>query len=94
MSKSWIVMSRNSPPEAVTYSAGGGAGSREVIRTTCGSPKAPEVTCFRTAAKFGSKRRLKPTWSFTPDFSTSVKTFWIMFGSRAIGFSQKICLPA
>ena len=48
MSKSWIIMSRNRPPEVLTYSSGGGSGSRLVIRTTCGSPIAPVATASRT----------------------------------------------
>jgi len=41
MSKSWIIMSRNIPPETFTYSIGGGAGSRLVMRRICGSPSLP-----------------------------------------------------
>ncbi len=41
MSKSWMVMSRNMPPERPIYSAGGGPGSREVIDTISTSPMAP-----------------------------------------------------
>ena len=31
MSRSWIIMSRNSPPEVAMYAGGGGAGSRLMI---------------------------------------------------------------
>src|SRR3954464_2407600 len=44
MSKSWIVMSRKIPPETRMYSTGGGAGSRLVIRTSCGAPSSPAGT--------------------------------------------------
>ena len=94
MSKSWIVMSANIPPEDFTYSIGGAAGSRAVILTRLTSPTSPLTTACRTLANVGSNRRLKPTWSFTPLFSTVSRVARTRSGSTAMGFSQNTCLPA
>jgi hypothetical protein len=48
----------------------------------------------RTALKFGSKRRLKPTISSAPVSSTTARQSRTRCTSRSIGFSQKIALPA
>src|SRR3954453_12460822 len=94
MSKSWIVMSRKIPPETRMYSIGGGAGSRLLIRTICGSPSSPAATAARTAAWAGSKRRLKPIWNGTPAASTAAIARSTSSRSSETGFSQKIALPA
>ncbi len=64
MSKSWIVMSRKMPPERLDIvdrrRAGIARGDRAPSRP-CRS--APSSIALRTAAKCGSKRRLKPTIS-------------------------------
>ena len=93
MSKSWIVISRKIPPETFTYSGGGGAGSREVMRTMCGSPIAPACTRSRMRRKLWSNLRLKPTWIFTPAFFTSARAFFTRATVRSTGFSQKMCFP-
>src|SRR3954447_26435520 len=59
MSKSWMVMSRKIPPEIAMYSSGGGAGSRLVIRTICGSP----LSGAANPACAGSKRRVEEGWN-------------------------------
>ncbi len=94
MSKSWIVMSRKIPPETRTYASGGGAGSRLVMRTRCGSPTRPVATAARTEAWAGSKRRLKPIWNGTPAASTASSARSTVSRSSETGFSQKIALPA
>ena len=63
-------MSRKIPPLTATYSGGGGAGSRLVIRRTCRSPIEPSATRSRTDLWPGSKRRLKPIMNGTPAAST------------------------
>ncbi len=50
MSKSWIIMSRNSPPERGMYSSGGGYGSRLVIVSCSSRPIFPALTASRTLA--------------------------------------------
>jgi len=94
MSKSWIIMSRKIPPDTLTYSGGGGAGSRLMTCSRCGSPISPRWMASRTRAKVGSKRRLKPTWNLTPACSTARSTWSIRTRSSSIGFSVKMCLPA
>ncbi len=44
MSKSWIVMSRNSPPKVAMYAAGAGAGSRLVMTSCSSRPISPLAT--------------------------------------------------
>ena len=44
ISRSWIIMSMKMPPDRATYWAGGGSGSRELIRTYWTSPILPEAT--------------------------------------------------
>ena len=73
MSKSWIIMSRNSPPETLTYSMGGGAGSRLVIWTSSTRPMRPSRKAWWRAAKLGSKRRLNPIMSGAPRRSASAR---------------------
>ena len=66
VSKSWIITSRNSPTERRTYSIGGGVGSRLIIVSNSTWPIRPSRIWRSSRAKFGSKRRLKPTISGTP----------------------------
>src|SRR5215218_8090541 len=94
MSKSWIVMSRNIPPESRMYAIGGGAGSRLEIRTGCGSPTRPAATASRTDACPGSNRLLKPIWNGTPACSTAPSPRSTSSRASDTGFSQKIALPA
>ena len=89
-----MVISKNIPPDTFTYSIGGASGSREVTRIKCGSPISPFSTRVLIALKLWSKRRLKPTWNFTPAFSTSANTSLMRLTSASTGFSQKMCLPA
>ena len=94
MSRSWMVMSRNMPPETLTYSAGGGSGSLLVMRTRWGAPISPPATISLARLNPGSKRRLKPIISLTPASSTLASAWSMRARSRWIGFSQKMCLPA
>ena len=87
-------MSRNIPPDTATYSAGGGAGSRLVIRRISGTPIPPPAITSRIRAKSGSNRRLNPTWSLTAALRTAPRISSRRLRSRSTGFSQKICLPA
>ena len=87
-------MSRKMPPEWRTYSIGGGAGSRLVIRTRCGSPTGRRRPPRATDACAGSKRRLKPIWNGTPASSTAASARSTVSRSSETGFSQKIALPA
>ena len=59
-----------------------------------GVPISPLTTAWRTRAKLASKRRLKPICSFTPACSTAASARSIWPRLWAIGFSQKMCLPA
>ena len=87
-------MSRKMPPLTATYSGGGAAGSRLVIRRTCRSPTEPSATRSRTDLWPGSKRRLKPIMNGTPASSTAASARSTCSRSRLTGFSQKIALPA
>ena len=87
-------MSRKMPPLTATYSGGGAAGSRLVIRRTCRSPTEPSATRSRTDLWPGSKRRLKPIMNGTPASSTAASARSTSSRSRLTGFSQKIALPA
>src|ERR1035437_10125461 len=59
-----------------------------------GVPISPLTTAWRTRAKLASNRRLKPICSFTPACSTAARARSIWPRLCAIGFSQKMCLPA
>ena len=87
-------MSRKMPPLTATYSGGGAAGSRLVIRSMCSSPMPPSATQSRTDLCPGSKRRLNPIMNGTPAASTAASARSTCTRSRLTGFSQKIALPA
>ena len=93
MSKSWIVMSRKIPPDTLIYSAGGAPGSRLVIVTISTLPMRPSLMALCTAAKWGSKRRLKPSITFAPVSRMTLRQALTRAMSRSIGFSQKTALP-
>mmetsp|Transcript_38066 Transcript_38066/g.127397 ORF Transcript_38066/g.127397 Transcript_38066/m.127397 type:complete len:230 (+) Transcript_38066:808-1497(+) len=94
MSRSWIAMSLKMPPPPSTYFFGGGDGSRDVSRIWTGEPISPSMMALLTRMKLGSKRRCSATISLTP-FSRAKSTLWMVSSSSvAIGFSQKMSLPA
>ncbi len=94
MSKSCIVISMNMPPDTALYSAGGGAGSREVIFSICGAPILPSTMSCLIFKKLGSKRRLNPIISLTPDDCAVLMAFLTTSSDKSTGFSQNICFPA
>ncbi|CAM5734452.1 hypothetical protein SFUMM280S_05626 [Streptomyces fumanus] len=49
-SKSWISVSRNRPPDAARYAAGGGSRSPVTARTVCSLPSRPDRTASRAPA--------------------------------------------
>ena len=57
-------------------------------------PAAPSASRFCRAAKFGSKRRLKPIISATPAFSTRSSVCLMRAELMSTGFSQNTALPA
>eukprot|EP00966_Prymnesium_polylepis_P108869 2519862-Prymnesium_polylepis.1 len=57
MSRSCTAMSLKMPPPPLTYSNGGGAGSREQSLIWMTSPISLPAIAFFTRAKLGSKRR-------------------------------------
>ena len=57
-------------------------------------PTAPAESRFFSAAKFGSKRRLKPIISGVPAASTTFRQASIRLASSETGFSQSTALPA
>ena len=61
MSKSWMVKSRNRPPEVARNCISGRPGSRLVMITCSTLPIAPASRRCLSERKLGSKRRLKPT---------------------------------
>ena len=69
-------------------------GSRDRMVTSSTSPAAPSASRFCSAAKFGSKRRLKPIISGMPAFSTRASVFSMRAELRSTGFSQSTALPA
>ena len=94
MSKSWIIMSRNRPPDRWMYAIGGGAGSREVICTSSTAPMRPRSISSRRRRNEGSNRRLNPIISGTPRRTAAATPRSARDRSRSMGFSQKIALPA
>ena len=94
MSKSWIIMSRNSPPDEAAYSGEGGSGSREVILISSTAPSAPSAARRCTRPWLWSKRRLNPTCSFMPVSCATRAVSRIFASVRSTGFSQNTCLPA
>jgi len=62
--------------------------------TIWGEPTSPDSTSSRTRRKLWSKRRLKPTWNFTPAFRTASSAAFTLGIVVSIGFSQKMSLPA
>ena len=62
---------------------------------TCrSSPISPARIASRTAAKDGSKRRLKPIWIGTSNGPISCQQASTLPMSRSIGFSHRMALPA
>src|SRR5262245_11276888 len=92
-SKSWIIMSRNRPPETLMYSSGGGPGSRLVMTTSSTSPTSPLRIAAWIARLVGSKRRLKPMATGTRCFRRSARQRSTRLISRSIGFSHSTALP-
>mmetsp|Transcript_16506 Transcript_16506/g.49927 ORF Transcript_16506/g.49927 Transcript_16506/m.49927 type:complete len:254 (-) Transcript_16506:10-771(-) len=93
MSKSWTAMSLKMPPPPLTYSNGGGEGSREHNLTTIGVPSSPVTIACLTRAKFGSKRRCRAVISLMPAFSHALIATIVSGKSVAMGFSQNTDLP-
>lgn len=93
MSKSWISMSRKMPPERSIYDTGGGAGSRLVMTSVSGLPISPSCSRRLSAAKLGSKRRLKPIMQGRPLAATSRAQARARSRLRSTGFSQNTALP-
>ena len=94
MSRSCTAMSLKMPPPPLTYSNGGGAGSREQSLMTIGSPTSPLSSACLMRAKFGSKRRCSAVISLTPASLQQLIASIVSSISVATGFSQKTCLPA
>mmetsp|Transcript_14011 Transcript_14011/g.42746 ORF Transcript_14011/g.42746 Transcript_14011/m.42746 type:complete len:245 (-) Transcript_14011:107-841(-) len=94
ISRSWMAMSLKIPPPPLTYFSGGGSGSREQSFTTMGSPMVPSMSDCFTRAKLGSKRRWRAVMSFTPLSRHRLTALIVSESSVAIGFSQKMSLPA
>src|SRR5882724_6929978 len=87
-SKSWIIMSRNRPPETLMYSSGGGPGSRLVMTTSSTSPTSPLRIAAWSARLVGSKRRLKPMATGTRCFFRSARQRLTRLMSRSIGLAH------
>ena len=92
MSKSWMAMSLNRPPDTATYEGGGGAGSLEVICRLSMFPIPPSSSFALSARKFGSKRRLKASSRRDPSSTCAAER--ARPRSWSIGFSQNTALPA
>ena len=93
MSKSWIVISRNNPPDTLMYSTGGGAGSFEIMLTISTSPISPATIRCCSKAKLGSKRRLNASIAIILLDLTLATTCCTRGKDKSIGFSQNTCLP-
>src|ERR1700722_3363835 len=93
-SKSWIIMSRNRPPDTFTYEIGGGAGSKEVIDRSSLLPISPPSAAAFSAAKLGSKRRLKPIITGRPVALATFRHACARARLRSTGFSHNTALPA
>ena len=94
MSKSCTAMSLKRPPPPLTYSNGGGDGSREQSLIWTTSPTSPLTIASLTRRKFGSKRRCSAVMSLTPALLQALIASIVSARSVAIGFSQKTCFPA
>mmetsp|Transcript_39266 Transcript_39266/g.122914 ORF Transcript_39266/g.122914 Transcript_39266/m.122914 type:complete len:228 (-) Transcript_39266:77-760(-) len=94
MSRSCTAMSAKMPPPPLTYSKGGGDGSREQSLTMWCSPTSPASMALFTRRKFGSKRRCRAVKSLTPALLQRLMASMVSARSVAMGFSQKMCLPA
>ena len=94
MSKSCTAMSLKRPPPPLTYSNGGGDGSREQSLIWTTSPTSPLMIASLTRRKFGSKRRCSAVISLMPASLAALIASIVPARSTAIGFSQKTCLPA
>mmetsp|Transcript_11945 Transcript_11945/g.17613 ORF Transcript_11945/g.17613 Transcript_11945/m.17613 type:complete len:203 (+) Transcript_11945:594-1202(+) len=93
MSRSWTAISLKMPPPPLTYSKGGGEGSREQSFTWMTLPTSPFSMACCTRAKLGSKRRCRAVMSFTPAFLQVLIASTVSGKSVAIGFSQNTCFP-
>ena len=87
-SRSWTAMSLKMPPPPLTYSKGGGAGSRLHNLICTSSPTSPPVMASLTRLKFGSNRRCKAVISFTP------ASLQALIASMVSAKSVAICGPA
>mmetsp|Transcript_7940 Transcript_7940/g.26945 ORF Transcript_7940/g.26945 Transcript_7940/m.26945 type:complete len:249 (+) Transcript_7940:517-1263(+) len=94
MSRSCTAMSLKMPPPPLTYSKGGGAGSREHSLIVIVLPTSPLSMAVFTRAKLGSKRRWRAVMSLTPAALQASMASMVSGRSVAIGFSQNTCLPA
>ena len=94
ISKSWIIISRNSPPETLIYSTGGGAGSKDVTDSNSALPICPAARLSRMAAKFGSNLRLKPIITGLPVSDTASRHALARSKLKSTGFSHITALPA
>ena len=94
MSRSCTAMSLKMPPPPLTYSNGGGAGSRLHSLTCTISPTSSCSIASFTRLKLGSKRRCSAVISLTPASLHALIASTVSCRSVAIGFSQKTCLPA
>jgi hypothetical protein len=71
----------------LTYSKGGGAGSRLQSLTVTTSPISPDTIDCLTRLKLGSKRRCSAVISFTPASLQALIASMVSVRSVAIGFS-------
>ena len=62
--------------------------------TSTTRPISPASIRCLAATKPASKRRMKPICSLTPAFSTAANISSHSWAFMAMGFSQRMCLPA
>mmetsp|Transcript_16645 Transcript_16645/g.31527 ORF Transcript_16645/g.31527 Transcript_16645/m.31527 type:complete len:245 (-) Transcript_16645:186-920(-) len=93
ISKSCTAMSAKIPPPPLTYSNGGGEGSREHNLMTMVSPTSLFSIAVLTRLKFGSNRRCKPVINLTPASLQALMASTVAAKSVARGFSQNTCFP-
>jgi hypothetical protein len=93
---SWLFTSASGPLLfARSYIQGCGTlGPRVCDFTSTTSPMRPASTAALASAKSRLKRRMKPSWSFTPARAQAAIMARHSSAVMAIGFSQSTCLPA
>ena len=95
MSRSWIIMSRKSPPERSTKLE---RRRRRIARSDRHDLDIADLAGGdrggAARAKCGSKRRLKPTISLPPAARTTSRQARMRAALRSTGFSQNTALPA